>query len=141
MDTVKDKKVLICGSASTLIIQKILEESNLIKYNHNTEDISELALFACAPLSLDSIHFQDDFKVHKWIDLDQQMFDQLIHYYKKDPIEYLESCKIDKYDIKKNVELGCFNNLIKNYKTFDYIKQDDDTYRGIGISSVYIPIN
>ena len=30
--------------------------------------------------------------------------------------------------------------MIKNYKTFDYIKSQDQTY-GIGISSIYIPIN
>jgi len=100
----------------------------------------QLALFACAPLSLDSINFQQDFKVHKWIDLDEQMFEQLCFHYQRDPREYLECCKINKYDIKQNVELGCFNNLIKNYKTFDYIKQANNTYKGIGVSSIYIPV-
>jgi hypothetical protein len=31
--------------------------------------------------------------------------------------------------------------LIKNYKTFDYIKQSDKSFKGVGISSIYIPIN
>jgi inorganic pyrophosphatase/exopolyphosphatase len=80
LDTVKDKKITICGSATTLIVQKILTESDLFQTS-SAEDTSELALFACAPLSLDSFHFQSDFKVHKWIDLDQQMFEQLCTYY------------------------------------------------------------
>ena len=40
-----------------------------------------------------------------------------------------------------NLALGCENNLIKNYKTFDYIKIADGTFKGIGISSIYIPVN
>jgi len=53
----------------------------------------------------------------------------------------LECCKINKYCVKQNIELGCHNNLIKNYKTFDYIKQADKTYKGVGVSSIYIPVN
>jgi hypothetical protein len=34
---------------------------------------------------LDSINFQSEFKVHKWIELDQQMFEQLTYYYNKCP--------------------------------------------------------
>lgn len=69
------------------------------------------------------------------------MFEQMCFLYNQNPWEYLECCKINKYDIKQNIELGCFNNLIKNYKTFDYIKQADKSFKGVGISSVYIPVN
>ena len=70
LTTISEKKIIICGSATTLIIQKMLQESDLFNSSSNTKDIQDLALFACAPLSLDSINFQIDFKVHKWIDLD-----------------------------------------------------------------------
>jgi len=43
-----------------------------------------------------------------------------------------------KYNTKLNLDLGCKNNLIKNFKAFDYIPVDDGTY-GVGVSSVYIP--
>jgi len=54
-------------------------------------------------------------------------------------MEYLESLKHTKYDLKMNIELGCHNLIIKNYKTFEYIVHPDGT-SGIGISSIYIPI-
>jgi inorganic pyrophosphatase/exopolyphosphatase len=66
LETVKDKKIIICGSATTLIIQKMLTESHLFQspisedilfQSSSCEDISQLALFAIAPLSLDSINF------------------------------------------------------------------------------------
>lgn len=139
MQTVKDKKIMICGSATTLIIQKMLQESEIFQ-SGDQQDVSDLALFACAPLYLDSIGFQEDFKVHKWIELDHQMYEQMCFYYNRNPLEYLECCKINKYDIKQNVELGCYNNLIKNYKTFEYIRQADKTFKGVGVSSIYIPI-
>lgn len=50
------------------------------------------------------------------------MFWKLTYIYNGSPFEYLEGTKVNKYCVKLNVELGCYNNLIKNYKTFDYIK-------------------
>ena len=70
LETVKDKKLIICGSATTLIVQKMLTESELFTSSSDPLENQQLALFACAPLYLDSISFQEDFKVHKWIDLD-----------------------------------------------------------------------
>ena len=139
LDSLKEKKIMICGSATTLIIQKMLTESELFNSSNQKEN-SDLALFACAPLSLDSVSFQIDFKDCKWIDLDIQIFEQLCFYYCKCPREYLDACKATKYNIKKNLELGCFNNLIKNYKTFDYIKNGQNVH-GVGVSSIYIPID
>lgn len=131
------KKIQICGSATTLIVQKILTETNLFQ-SSDEQDISDLALFACAPLYLDSVSFKSDFKTHKWIKLDWQTFSQLC-FYSESNHEYLENLKGAKYDIKRNLELGFENNMIKNYKTFDYIKNDSQTH-GIGVASVYIPV-
>jgi len=39
-----------------------------------------------------------------------------------------------------NLDLGCHNLIIKNYKTFEYIVHHDGT-SGIGISSIYIPVD
>ena len=36
--------------------------------------------------------------------------------------------------------MGCHALIVKNYKTFEYIKHHDGT-SGIGISSTYIPID
>lgn len=96
---------------------------------------------------LDSMAFQLAFKEHKWVDLDYRMFEQLCSY--QFPLvffmlrahEYLEQQKFNKYCIEMNVNLGCENNLIKNYKTFDYIKLEDGTFKGVGISSIYIPVD
>ena len=52
----------------------MLTESELFNSDDKNE-IADLALFACAPLSLDSVGFQNDFKDFKWIDLDMQMFE------------------------------------------------------------------
>lgn len=68
------------------------------------------------------------------------MFWKLTYIYNGSPFEYLESTKVNKYCVKLNVELGCYNNLIKNYKTFDYIKMGGGQFKGIGISSIYVPI-
>jgi inorganic pyrophosphatase/exopolyphosphatase len=57
LGTVREKRVIICGSATTLIIQKMLQESSLFETSGTNEEIQQLALFACAPLSLDSISF------------------------------------------------------------------------------------
>ena len=55
-------------------------------------------------------------------------------------MDYLESLKHTKYDLQMNLDLGCHNLIIKNYKTFEYIVHHDGT-SGIGISSIYIPID
>jgi hypothetical protein len=60
---------MICGSAATLIIQKMLQESELFNEG-NDQELANLALFACAPLSLDSLCFSKELKGCKWIDLD-----------------------------------------------------------------------
>ena len=93
-----------------------------------------------APLTLDSLTFHFDLKYEKWIDLDICMYDSLCCYYTSStPMEYLEMLKHTKYDLKKNIELGCHALIIKNYKTFEYMIHHDGT-SGIGISSTYIPI-
>lgn len=45
-----------------------------------------------------------------------------------------------KFNLQHALELGCYPNLIKNYKTFEYIKVGNKAY-GVGISSIYVPID
>jgi inorganic pyrophosphatase/exopolyphosphatase len=69
LNTIKEKKIMICGSACTLMIQKMLTDSDLFN-SGDKQEISNLALFACAPLSLDSLCFHPELKETKWIELD-----------------------------------------------------------------------
>lgn len=55
------------------------------------------------------------------------------------PSDYWKSLHASKSDIKKNLELGCLSNLIKDFKVYDLIKTEEQSY-GIGVSSVVVPI-
>lgn len=67
------------------------------------------------------------------------MYNQLVLYKSECKMDYLEALKHTKYDLAMNIDLGCHNLIIKNYKTFEYIVHKDGVH-GIGISSIYIPI-
>ena len=56
LDDLKEKKIMKCGSATTLIVEKFFKETEVFKTCDQAE-ISLLALFSCAPLTLDSLSF------------------------------------------------------------------------------------
>ena len=85
---------------------------------------SDLALFLSAPISLDSYNFEPSLFGSKWTNVDKEIFERLQEFnldLKQNPKEYAESLLRSKQDIKKNLELGCKENLIKDFKQYDLI--------------------
>jgi hypothetical protein len=125
------------------VAEKLLYSTDLFRDLPELE-IADLALFISAPIYLDSIGFMEEMKIHKWLDIDYDTFVTLMKYAtakkQSDPTEYLSSLKSTKYNVMQNIDLGCKNNFIKNYKSFDYIISGPVTY-GIGVSSIYIPVD
>lgn len=65
LDTLKEKTLMRIGSATTLVAQKILDE---------TDCCPELALFLSTPISLDTYNFSD--KLVQF-DIEKQIFARL----------------------------------------------------------------
>ena len=58
LDSLIEKKMLKCGSATTLIVSKLLSETEVFRDKEQPEgEISRLALFSMAPLTLDTLNF------------------------------------------------------------------------------------
>ena len=72
LDTLKsEKEVQLLGSCSTLVAQKMIEKT----YTKVMD--SDLALFLSAPISLDTLNFDEFFYGSKWVDLDKEIFGKL----------------------------------------------------------------
>ena len=137
--SLKEKKIQVIGSATTLVAEKLLYSTDVFK-DLPEQEVADLALFISAPIYLDTIGFMPEMKTFKWLDVDWDTFQTLMkHCSSQNPEEYLSSLKHTKYNVMANIGLGCRNNFIKNFKAFDYITSGPITY-GIGISSIYIPV-
>lgn len=134
-DTCITRKVQLMGSATSLVTNSYFEKGFEID--------SDLALFLSAPISLDTYNFKDDLYGHKWNDIDRDAFKLLQEQnsdLKDHPAKYWEDLNNAKTDVKANLALGIKNILIKDFKTYEIVK-DGDHMRGIGASSIRVPTN
>lgn len=112
-DTIKHKEVKLIGSASTLVAAHLLEA--------NFYD-ADLALFAAAPLLLDSSNFLPKLHGNKWTDTDKEVFEKLKAVSPElNPEEYFNQLNDIKTDVQANLDLGLEALLIKDFKAYDLI--------------------
>lgn len=133
LDTLKEKEIKLVGSAVTLIAQRILAKGSVD---------AGLALFLSAAISLDSYNFLDSVYNVKWTDEDAKIFQalqELNQSLKEKPSDHWAKLDSIKFDIKSNLDLGCPNLLLKDYKTYEQNKAGCSF--NIGIALVVIPIN
>ena len=142
-DSLVEKEIKLIGSASTLVINKLLASEDKFFAKDDASN-SDLALFLSAPISLDSYNFEPNLYKSKWTDEDKSTFAKLQEFntdLKQNANFYSQTLLASKQDVKKNLELGCKENLIKDFKVYDLIEDDDLNRYGIGVSSIVITIN
>ena len=128
------------GSTTTLVARTLFHaDTPLVKYSYK-KDLSDMALFTSAPLSLDSFNFSKSLFGKRWTDADAGVFVQLMDLCWKlnqDPKAYWEELFYSKYEVSLNLQLGCQLNLIKDFKQFDILPGGR---KGFGVASIVIPL-
>lgn len=87
---------------------------------------SDLALFLCAPITLDSSNFKEELFELKWTGEDIDTFKCLQDFnqsLKADGSAYWKKLSDSKTNVKANLALGPRNMMVKNYKQWKLGKE------------------
>jgi inorganic pyrophosphatase/exopolyphosphatase len=123
------KDVRFCGAAGTLVVKEMLEDTiwkDILIDKH-------VALFACAPILIDTVNFKEKMRGKKWDQVDEDVFKQLKEIAGDHiPDDYFQNLYIKKTDIETNIKLGFHLLARKDYKNY---KLKDGL---LGISTIFL---
>jgi inorganic pyrophosphatase/exopolyphosphatase len=100
----------------------------------------ELARFVSVPILLDTSLFKENLKIIKWVDADLANYKNVCEVAGEDLKELGLRLHHVKKDVKKNLGLGTFKLLVKDFKIYKMVAPSDDLPTGVFVGVATLPI-
>lgn len=115
-ETLEIKDVQLMGSCMTLLSKRLVEAGVVT---------ADLARFISVPISLDTSMFKPELKIIKWTDGDLQNYEILQKLANEDLLQLGDRLHHIKKDVKKNLSLGCYKLLVKDFKIYKMVQPSE----------------
>ena len=101
----------------------------------------DLAKFVSVPILLDTSMFKPELKVIKWTDGDLENYENIVKANNGEDLKPL-GLRLHhvKKDVKKNLGLGCFKLLVKDFKIYKMVPPSDSIPTGVFIGVATLPV-
>jgi inorganic pyrophosphatase/exopolyphosphatase len=100
----------------------------------------ELARFVSVPILLDTSLFKDNLKTIKWVDADLETYNSVIKVAGEDLKPLGLKLHHVKKDVKKNLGLGCYKLLVKDFKIYKMVAPSTDCPSGVFVGCATLPV-
>lgn len=130
-ETLELKDVQLMGSCMTLLSKR------LVQANVVTPD---LAKFISVPISLDTSMFKPELKIIKWTDGDLENYEILQKLAQDDLLKLGDRLHHIKKDVTKNLGLGVFKLLVKDFKIYKMVEPSEKAPNGVFVGVATLPV-